>query len=57
LKAALDKLTAKQKQVINLYFWQGYNQSEIAEIMKCKQNTVSEILKRAKSTLAKHLKK
>lgn len=51
LRCAFEKLTSKQSQALELYYWQGYNHREIAEIMGIKRNTVSELITRAVSKL------
>jgi RNA polymerase sigma factor (sigma-70 family) len=39
-----EVLTERQKQVIDLYFWQEKTQEEIGEILGLKQNTISQII-------------
>lgn len=40
LAAALKLLTPKQKEVIELIFWKGYTQEEIARELGCSQSSV-----------------
>lgn len=42
-----NKLSTKQKAVIRLYFWYGYNQREIADILGCSFQAVSYLINRA----------
>lgn len=55
LAAAIRKLTKRQRQAIELYYWHGYKQNEIAVIMDCGQNAVSALLSRAMTKLQVHL--
>jgi len=47
LASALRRLTAKQRKAVELAYWKGYKHWEIAAIMGCKRNTVTELLARA----------
>lgn len=55
LAAALKLLTPKQKEVIELIFWKGYTQEEIARELGCSQSSVSERLSNGLKRLAGHL--
>lgn len=39
-----DVLTERQRQVVDLYFWEEMTQEEIGEILGLKQNTISQII-------------
>ena len=56
LAAALKLLTTKQKEVIELIFWEGYTQEETARELGCSQSSVSERLSNGLKRLAVHLK-
>lgn len=56
LAAALKLLTPKQKEVIELIFWEGYTQEETARELGCSQSSVSERLSNGLKRLAGHLK-
>ena len=47
----LSKLKPKYRNIIYLYYYQGYKIKEIAEIMSMNQNTVSSCLTRARENL------
>ena len=47
LADALRKLTPKQRRAVELAYWKGYKHWEIAIVMGCKRNTVTELLTRA----------
>ena len=47
LSAALSRLTDRQRQVIELHFWQGYQYKEIAVILGCDPSAVTRLLQRA----------
>lgn len=51
----LSKLKPKYRNVIYLYYYQGYKIAEIAKILKMNPNTVSSSLTRAKKQLGKIL--
>jgi len=55
LKQALKCLTAKQRQAIDLYFWQGYNQTEVAKIIGCKQRNVSDLILKTKNRIKDYI--
>ena len=48
LAAALRQLTDRQRRMIELAYWEGYPLKDIAVIMNCKPNTVSQLISRAK---------
>ena len=47
LAAALARLTDRQRRVIELHFWQGYQYKEIAVILGCDPSAVTRLLQRA----------
>lgn len=47
LAAALHHLTDRQRRVIELHFWQGYQYKEIAVILGCEPSAVTRLLQRA----------
>ena len=47
----LKKLTPEYRNIIYLYYYQGYKISEISEILSMNQNTVSSYLTRARKEL------
>lgn len=47
LAAALAHLTDRQRRVIELHFWQGYQYKEIAVILGCDPSAVTRLLQRA----------
>lgn len=47
LAAALARLTDRQRRVIELHFWQGYQYNEIAVILGCAPSSVAHLLQRA----------
>ena len=47
LSAALARLTDRQRRVIELHFWQGYQYKEIAVILGCDPSAVTRLLQRA----------
>ena len=51
LADALRSLTARQRRMIELAFWEGYKFKEIAMLMDCKPNTVSQIIASAKHNI------
>ena len=48
---AVKALSDEEKELITLYFFEGYTQKEIADIHKCAHNTVSYRLTKIKSKL------
>jgi len=51
LKTALEKLPEKQRQVLQLAYFQGYSQTEIARTMKVSQMHISRLQRKALSQL------
>lgn len=47
LLAALTRLTDRQRRVIELHFWQGYQYKDIAVILGCDPSAVTRLLQRA----------
>ena len=45
----------KYKDVIYLYYYEGYSAAEIAAIMKSKENTIYSLLSRGRSILKEKL--
>ena len=54
---AMDMLTDRYRKVLILHYAQGYDTSEIAELLGMKRGTVQKLLWRAKEQLAKKLEK
>lgn len=54
--SAVLKLPLKQRTAIHLFYYQGYKITEIAEIMRTKENTVKSWLSRARQALKDELK-
>ena len=52
---AVMKLPSKYRAVIHLYYYEGYDQSEIAEILHLKRTTVQTRMSRAREMLKKEL--
>ena len=48
---AVDALPFKYRQVIHLYYYEGYSTAEIAEITEQKPSTVRSLMKRAREKL------
>ena len=57
IKYAIMCLTDKQRLVVELYFFHGKKQREIAEIMECTQQSVSKRLLCSLKRIAKKLNK
>lgn len=57
LAAAIRQLTEKQRRVIELTFWEGMKQREIAKVMNCGRSTVAELLSRALHKIEEELSK
>ena len=55
LRKSVKRLTEKQRKVIELYFWLGYKQNEIAEILNIEQSAVSRLILRAIENLKKNM--
>lgn len=53
LEAALEKLSAEQRAVVEMTYFQGLHYSEISEIMQCPENTVKTRMFHARKILAK----
>lgn len=47
LACALHKLTPKQQKVVELAFWEGLKQREIAQLMHCSRSAVANVISRA----------
>lgn len=56
LRRVIDnELSPHQRQIINLYFYEGYCQSEIADILRINKATVSRGINRALVTLRRYM--
>lgn len=55
--AAVQKLPAKYRMAVHLYYYEEYSQKEIAEILSVRENSVSSRLSRARKMLRKMLEK
>ena len=55
LAEAIKRLTSRQQQIIELHYWHGYNQVEIAQMLGCKKQSVSASLKAALGKLEKQM--
>ena len=55
LETAFDKLSAEQRAVVEMTYYQGLHYSEISEIMQCPENTVKTRMFHARKILAKLL--
>ena len=52
---AIGKLSPKYRAVIHLYYYEGYSQCQIAEILKISQSAVQTRMDRARQQLRKEL--
>lgn len=52
----VEILTARQQEVVNLYYRENKQQTEIAEILKISQQAVGDALARAKAAVGKRLR-
>ena len=55
LASALRRLTPKQRKAVELAYWQGYKHWEIAAVMGCKRNTLTELLARALERISRYM--
>ena len=55
IRQALEKLSERERQIIEMTYWLGYPPRKIAEVLEISPNHVSVILKRAKTNLKKYL--
>jgi len=53
LEVAFDQLSAEQRAVVEMTYFQGLNYNEIADIMQCPENTVKTRMFHARKILAK----
>ena len=53
----LDCLTARQKEIIQLFYFEEMNQNKIADYLGIRQQSVCEMIKRALSVMKKHADK
>ena len=56
LAEAVNRLPAEFKEVVLLHYYQGYNVSEISEILNIAEGTVSSRLSRARKRMQNELK-
>lgn len=56
VRAMIDKLTAKQKEVIQLMYYEQYTSSEIAQLLNLPEGTVKSRIFEAKKALQKQIK-
>lgn len=57
LADALRRLTKRQQLIIELHYWKGYKLREIAVILGCAPNTVSQVLAHARHALKRAMTK
>lgn len=57
LQVALDNLSAEQRAVVEMTYYQGLHYNEISEIMQCPENTVKTRMFHARKILAQLLQK
>lgn len=57
LAEAIRKLTKKQRRVIELTYWEGMKQREIAKTLNCSRSAVAELLSRALQKIEEELSK
>ena len=55
LAAAIRSLTEKQRRVVELSFWEGMKQKEIAAKMGCSPAAISKLLSKALDAIASYL--
>lgn len=55
LHAALDKLTGRQRQIVEMYFYQEMTQAEIAEVLGIRQQSVLDVLSAAVKRMRNHM--
>ena len=56
IRAALQKLSERERKIVEMVYWLNYKPAKIAEILDMTPNYVSVTLKRAKENLRKYLK-
>lgn len=56
IKIIKNELTARQREIIVLYYYKGKGVSEIAEMLRLAPSTVSRTIKRARDRIYKFLK-
>ena len=54
--AEVGKLSPKYRAVVHLYYYEGYSQKEIAQILGITQTAVQTRMQRARTMLEKELK-
>lgn len=55
LEQALSELSAEDRELVYLYYFEGYKAEEIAKMLRCTKNTVHKRLSRARQKLKKFL--
>lgn len=55
IQEAFSHLAPEYKEVVFLYFWEGYSYKEISQLLHKKLNTVKTLLKRAKEKLREEM--
>ena len=55
LEAAMDSLTAKQREILKLKYIEGFTITEIAELLKCSHQNVSKLNSSAINSMQKAL--
>ena len=56
LQTALNQLSVRQRQTFLLRIWEGFNEKETAQIMKCSKGSVKTHLSRAMQSLKNQLR-
>lgn len=54
LAAAIRSLTAAERRVMYLYYYCGYTQRELAEMMGCSRSQISKSLRRCREKLRRY---
>jgi RNA polymerase sigma-70 factor (ECF subfamily) len=52
----MEEISTEQKQVLELAYYEGYSQSEIAELLKIPLGTVKTRMRQGMIKLSRHLK-
>jgi RNA polymerase sigma-70 factor, ECF subfamily len=56
VRLAMEEISTEQKQVLELAYYEGYSQSEIAELLKIPLGTVKTRMRQGMIKLSRHLK-
>lgn len=54
---ALGRLRPEHKEILLLYYWQGYQYTELAEILEKPVNTIKTLLRRARQAIGQEMTK